>query len=571
MISIYPAKLKEILLKEGVITAENFETVVKDAERKNQNIVDLLISKGFVPKDYLLSLIAKVLNVGRANFSSEKIEETVLKLLPEDIARKRRVIIFGITPEKKLKVAMEDPTDLETIDFLKLRLKSEIVPYLATEDDLNRGFLLYQRQLTEDFKKIIEESIEASLRSKFKGDLKEAATDLPIVAIVDNLLAYAIASRASDVHFEIMTDLVIVRYRIDGVLHEIIRMPKEIHPAVVARMKILSGLRVDEHTHPQDGRFRHKLGDSFVDVRVSIISTYYGEKVELRLLSAGQKPLALSEIGFSEEDSKLLNSAVSRSYGMVLSCGPTGSGKTTTLYSLMNILNRPEVNIVTIEDPIEYDMRYINQTQVNVAAGITFAAGLRSILRQDPNIIMVGEIRDAETASIAVQSALTGHLVLSSLHTNDAPTAIPRLIDMDIPPFLVAAVLNIVVAQRLVRKIHLDCIESYKPDQGVINDIKRELKNLDLNSDKINLSQTFYRGLGCPSCGHTGYLSRVGIFEILQFTEAVRKVITEKDFSLDNLRKVARAEGMKTMFEDGLRKVERGITTIEEVFRVIRE
>jgi type II secretory ATPase GspE/PulE/Tfp pilus assembly ATPase PilB-like protein len=391
------------------------------------------------------------------------------------------------------------------------------------------------------------------------------------VAIVDNLLEYALSSRASDIHFEALDDAILVRFRIDGVLEEIIRMPKDIHPAITARMKILSGLRVDEHTHPQDGRFRHKIGDALMDIRVSIIPTFYGEKVEMRLLNAAQKPISLNELGLFDETIKLVEDGVKKTYGMVLVCGPTGSGKTTTLYSIMNILNRSEVNIVTIEDPIEYDMRYVNQTQVNVAAGITFATGLRSILRQDPNIIMVGEVRDAETANIAVQSALTGHLVLSSIHTNDAPTAVPRLIDMNVPPFLVSAVLNVVCAQRLARRIHNDCIESYTPDAETMKAIQLEFQSAEVNPNIVKIPKVLYRGRGCPACNNSGFLGRVGIFEAMNVTEGVRKLIMSPDFSLDALRKMARAEGMTTMLEDGLKKVELGITTLEEVLRVIRE
>ena len=402
------------------------------------------------------------------------------------------------------------------------------------------------------------------------GDLKQAAEDIPIVAIVDNLLSYAISSRSSDIHFEALDDVILVRFRIDGVLHEIIRMPKQIHPAITARIKILSGLRVDEHTHPQDGRFRYKLGENLIDVRVSIIPTFYGEKVEMRLLNAAQKPISLAEIGMFDDTIKFIKEGIAKTYGMVLVCGPTGSGKTTTLYSIMNILNRPEVNIVTIEDPIEYDMRYVNQTQVNVAAGITFASGLRSILRQDPNIIMVGEIRDTETANISVQSALTGHLVLSSIHTNDAPTAIPRLIDIGVPPFLVSAVVNVICAQRLTRRIHIDCVESYTPDSEMRKSFEREIKGLGVSSE-TQIPKTFYRGKGCSACNFTGFLGRVGIFEAMEVTEEIRKVITGENLNLDSIRELARKQGMVTMLEDGLRKVQLGITTIEEVFRVIRE
>ncbi|MDP3974786.1 MAG: ATPase, T2SS/T4P/T4SS family [Candidatus Jorgensenbacteria bacterium] len=571
MINLPPEKLKEIIIHAGAVDEATFDEVMIEAVRKRQSPVEILISRGLLSKDYFLILAAKALGVERVNLGVVKIDEPILRLLPEDVARRRKVIPFGQEPDGRFKVAMEDPTDLETLDFLTLRLKGAVKPYLADDDDLNRGFLVYQKRVTEDYKKVIEESVQESLRSKVRGDLEEAAADLPIVAIVDNLLEYAVSSRASDVHFEMLDDGILVRYRVDGILHEIIRMPKEIHPAVVARIKILSSLRVDEHTHPQDGRFRYKLGGNVIDIRVSVIPTFYGEKMVLRLLSAAQKPLSLAELGIFENDVKLIHEAIGKTYGMVLACGPTGSGKTTTLYSILNLLNKPEVNIVTIEDPIEYDMRYLNQMQVNVAAGITFASGLRSVLRQDPNIIMVGEIRDAETANISVQAALTGHLVLSSLHTNDAVTVVPRLIDMGIPPFLVAAVVNDIIAQRLVRKIHLECIESYVPEKSVAEAIGRELKSLGVDPRGVKLPKTFYRGKGCAACGDTGYLGRLGIFEVLPVTEPVRKLIISDEFNLDNLRTIARTEGMVSMFEDGLRKVERGTTTIEELFRVIRE
>jgi len=571
VINLPPEKLKDILVKQGLIDPSLFDSLQIESQRKRQDLADMIVSQGLVNKDYLYLLIARALGVERVNLGAAKIDENILRLIPEDAARRRKVIVFGREADGRYDAAMADPTDLETIDFLQLRLGGPVKPYLATDEDLNRGFSLYEKRLTQDFKKIIEESVKESLRSKAKGDLKEAASDLPIVAIVDNLMAYALSSRASDIHFEVLDDGILIRYRIDGVLHEIIRMPKEIHPAIVARIKILASLRVDEHYHPQDGRFRYKIGDDLVDVRVSIVPTFYGEKVELRLLSAAQKPLSFAELGMFEETIKVIQEAIKKSYGMVLVCGPTGSGKTTTLYSIMNVLNKPEVNIVTIEDPIEYDMRYLNQVQVNVQAGITFANGLRSLLRQDPNIIMVGEIRDTETANIAVQAALTGHLMLSSLHTNDAPTAIPRLMDMGIPPFLVAAVLNAVSSQRLARRIHLDCIESYTPDEGIISSVKKTLEELGADPAKVKIPKIFYRGRGCAVCNHTGYYGRIGLFEVLDITERIRKIIIDPNFSLDNLRRTGREQGMTTIFEDGLKKVERGLTTIDELFRVIRE
>src|SRR3989338_3329538 len=572
MLSLPQEQLKQLLIQEGFVDASTFDSMYVEAERKRQNVVDVLISQGFLNKDYFYSLLAKTLGIDRIHIRSVDVDEDVLKLLPEEIARQRRSIVFAREPSGMFHVAMEDPTDLETIDFLALKLGSSVKPFLATDEDLNRGFSLYEKKLTQDFKKVIEERIRESLRIKFGGSLEKAAEDLPIVAIVDNLLAYSLSSRASDIHIEILDDVVLVRFRIDGVLHEIIRMPKEIHPAVVARVKILSGLRVDEHAKPQDGRFRHKIGDDNIDIRVSALPTFYGEKIVMRLLRGADRPLSLAELGLSDDRMRdVVVDAISKSYGMFLVCGPTGSGKSTTLYALLNMLNRPEVNIVTVEDPVEYDMRFVNQVQVNPTAGITFSGGLRSILRQDPNIIMVGEIRDSETASISVQAALTGHVLLSSIHTNDAPTAIPRLIDMNVPPFLVSAVLNAVLAQRLTRRVHLQCIESYRPDEGAIESIRDELKVLGVDVSSFHIPTAFYRGKGCDSCGRTGYLGRVGIYEILHVNEAIREFIVSPNFDLANFRKLVRKEGMVSMFEDGLRKVEQGVTTIDEVFRVIRE
>ncbi len=569
MLVIPNQKLKELLIQEGLISGEEFDKLLDESKRMGQNVVDFLISRGFINSEYFYNFASKYFGVELANLASKKIDENILRQLAEDYARQKRVIVFTKELDGTLNAAMEDPNDLETIEFLKKNLKANIKPFLATPEDLNRGFALYGRQFTQDFKKIIEENIQASLSRKTKN-IKEAAKDMPIVSIVDTILSYAISLRASDIHIEILEDLILIRYRVDGILHEIIRIPKDVHPAIVARVKLLSSLKIDEHRKPQDGRFRYKVGPDLIDVRVSIIPIFYGEKVEMRLLPSTQKPLSLTELGFLDDVRKIIEENIKKSYGMVLICGPTGCGKTTTLYSILNILNKSEVNIVTIEDPIEYDMKYINQTQINQIAGITFATGLRSILRQDPNIIMVGEIRDEETAEIAVHSALTGHLLLSSLHTNDAATVMPRLIDMKIEPFLVAAVLNVIAAQRLVRKICIDCIESFIPDPAVVQSLEKELKNINPDS-KIKIPKFLYKGKGCPSCGGTGYKDRIGIFEVLEIDDEIRKVIVSTEFSLDSLNMLARKKGMTTMFEDGLYKVVTGVTTIEEVLRVIRE
>jgi len=568
MLRIPPKKLKELVVKEGLIDPATFDLLSLEAQRLGQNMSDVLISRNIITSSYLAGLLGRYFNVAAANLQAVSIDENILRLLPEDLARQKRVILFGRESDDLISAAMEDPSNLETIEFLERYLKSKIRPYLAIESDLNKGFSLYGKKLSEDFKKAIEAYIAESLRLGGRG--AEAAGEVPIVAIIDNLIAYAASLRASDIHLEIFEDSILIRYRIDGVLQEVIKMPKDVHAALTARLKLLAGLKIDEHFKPQDGRFRQKVGTDILDIRVAVIPTYYGEKIEMRLLPATQRPLSLEELGMFEETAKLVLENIKKSYGMVLVCGPTGSGKTTTLYSLLGILNRPQVNIVTVEDPIEYDVKYINQTQINPAAGVTFANGLRAILRQDPNIIMVGEIRDDETAEISVQSALTGHLVLSSLHTNDATTAVPRLLDMGILPYLVSAVLNAVLSQRLVRKICPTCIYSSEPTAEEIEALRGQTKELGLE-EKFRPPKFIYAGKGCPACGGSGYRGRLGIFEVLNVSEGIRKSIISPDFSLDLLKKEALKEGMTTMFEDGLKKIEKGLTTVEELLRVIRE
>lgn len=571
MLQIPDQKLKEILLKDKIVSAEDFDSAAAEAKRREQSVVNILFSRNLVKNDYLTRITAAYFGVQPAMLTSSRIDEQSLRLLPEEIARQKRAIVFGREPDGTLDIALDDPTDLSIIDFLTRYLKSKLKIFFASPEDLNLGFVYYSKQLAQDFKKIIEDNIQASLKVKISGkEEKEAALELPIVSIVDNLLTYAMASRASDIHIEILENDVLVRYRVDGVLYEILRMPKDVAPSIIARLKLLSGLKLDEHSHPQDGRFRHKIGTDLMDVRVAIMPTLYGEKVVLRLLTASQRIPSLEELGLLEDSKEILLKNVRRTYGMVLVTGPTGSGKTTTLYSVLNILNSPNVNIVTVEDPIEYEIAYVNQTQINPQAGITFPNALRALLRQDPNIILVGEIRDEETAEISVHSALTGHLVLSTLHTNDALTAIPRLVDMKIPSFLVAAVLNAVSAQRLVRRLCPDCRLSYKPDAEILKNIQKQFEEFKLES-KFKPPQVLYRAKGCPSCNNVGYKGRLNIFEIIDITEDLREAIVKPDFTLDYLREVARKQGFVTMFEDGLRKAEKGFTTLEEVLRVIGE
>ena len=562
-------KLKEFLVADGLITAEGFDELRADALRMEQNMADVLISRNVMTQVYFDELLSKYFGVKKANLSSQNVDEEVLRLVPEEVSREKRIVAFQREPDGSVAVAMEDPGDLASIEYLRRFLNAEIRPYLASEADLTYAQSLYSRGGAEYYRKMIEENVATSLRSQVSGGAEEAAQDLPIVAIVDNIIAYAASSRASDIHIEIFEDMLLVRYRIDGVLHEVLRLPKQVHSPITARIKLLANLKLDEHSKPQDGRFRQVVGNETIDLRVSIIPTFYGEKAEMRLLTAAQRPLSFEEIGMMDDTIAIIKENIAKSFGMVLISGPNGSGKTTTLYSILNVLNKPDVDIVTVEDPVEYNIKYVNQTQVNPAAGITFAGALRAFLRQDPNIVLVGEIRDEETADISVNAALTGHLLLSTVHTNDAPTVIPRLLDMKVPPFLVAAVLNLAMAQRLVGRICPDCIESYAPDQTTISVIMEQMASLGVEGYKP--PKAIYRGKGCANCGHTGLRGRIGIFEAMSVDEEIRKYIADPSFSLDQLRKLARKKGMITMFEDGMRKVERGNTTVEEVLRVIRE
>lgn len=566
----FPAqKLKETLISDQLITAERFGEISQEGERLNQKIEDILISRGIVSADYLYKFLAHYLGVELVDLDETKIDSKILRLLTPDMANQKRAIIFKKEADGALSVAMEDPGDLKTIEFLERFLKAKVKPFLVRPADLEKGFAIYSRQQAEDFKKTIQENIQNSLLVKEK-DMEKAATAVPVVALVENFLAYAVAARASDVHIETLENEIIVRFRIDGILHEIIRIPKEAHLPILARLKLLSGLKIDEHYKPQDGRLNVKVGEERVDIRVSIMPTIFGEKIEMRLLPATQKPLSLEELGMMEDHVNMLKENLAKTFGIILVCGPTGAGKTTTLYAVLNMLNKPEVNIVTVEDPIEYYMKYVNQTQVNPVAGITFANALRAFLRQDPNIIMVGEIRDEETAEISVHSALTGHLVLSSLHTNTAAAAIPRMIDMRVPPFLVSAVLNAVLAQRLARKICPSCIESFSLGEEQIGVIKSQLKEIE-GGENFDVPKISFHGKGCSVCNFSGYQGRVGIFELLNIDNEMRNFINSPQFALDKLETLAKKKGMITMFEDGLRKVGLGLTTVEEVLRVIRE
>lgn len=557
---ILPEELKEILLKSGFVAEKDIDSAIKAGTQIDRPVSDILVFRGLITDEALSQLIAEHYKVPYITLKNKTIDQAVLDTISESMARSYRMIPFEKN-ETTLKVAMEDPNDFEALEQARRRTRLKIVPHLASSADIARALAQYKRNIKQVFEQIIEENIKKA--TKTGDDLIRIAQDLPVVKILETLLQYAMAEEASDIHIEALESSVVVRFRIDGVLRDIITLPKSIQKAIVARIKILSELKIDEHRIPQDGRFKFAMDEDIISIRVSVIPAFYDENIALRLLSESSRPLPLEELGLVGGNAKIVSENLKKPYGMVLITGPTGSGKSTTLYSILNMLNDPGVNIWTIEDPIEYAINRVNQAQINPTTGFTFASGLRSLLRHDPNIIMVGEIRDNETAEMAIHSALTGHLVLSTLHTNSAAGAIPRFLDMGTEAFLVASTVNVVIAQRLVRKICTACIEKFKPTELELTLFKEKF------SGRLE-KQEFYRGRGCQECGGSGYKGRVGIFEVLAVSENIRE-LTLKHASLDAIEEQALKEHMVSMLEDGLDKISAGTTTIEEVLRAVRE
>lgn len=564
-------KLKEILLESGMITEESFAIAADESLRSGQTVPNILIGSGKIPEDYFAELLSSYYGVSVVNLLKEPIDMTTLELIPESYAKMKGVVAFAEDAKRGVvKVAMTDPNDLDTVEFLRAKLGRFVETYLTTGSSLRFGLRQYKGRLSGGFSEIISENIQKSLLITAETDLAKTVEAVPIIMILDSIIEHAMTLNASDIHFEPLEKETLVRFRVDGILQEIVALPKAIAPILVARVKVLASLQIDEHRVPQDGRFRFELEDgTTIDIRTNIMPVFKGEKVEMRLLKSSSRPLTLSDLGLSQEGFTILNEEIKKPHGMILVTGPTGHGKTTTLYAVLNILNTPKVNITTIEDPIEYELSRVNQTQVNTKAGITFSNGLRALLRQNPDIIMIGEIRDSETVDIAINSALTGHLLLSSLHTNDAPSAIPRLIDMGAPAFLLASTINLVIAQRLVRRICLSCVESY-PATAEIR--KLVAAQIELSNEKHTnqLPKNLFRGKGCNVCGYTGFQGQIGIFELFHIDEGIRELIL-KSASASEIRKLAIKHGMTTMFEDGLHKVESGVTSIEEVLRVVKE
>lgn len=528
------------------------------ALRENISLYDAILSKDLLTDENLGTLVADYLKLPYINLSKVSIPIEVLSILPESFAKHHSMISFSLDGTI-LSIATNNPEHKDALENIERKIAGRVHVYFTTKRSIDDAIGLYRKDLQKQFNELLLEIEQAE---------KLGHKDLPIAHMVHQLIEHAYVNKASDVHIEPAEETTLVRFRIDGVLHDVLQLPRSLHDQVVTRIKVLSRLRTDEHFSAQDGKLKVDLEQEDLDVRVSIVPIVRGEKVVMRLLSSASRQFGLSDLGMSDTDLEKVRTAFNKPYGMILSTGPTGSGKTTSMYAILKILNTREKNIATIEDPVEYEIAGLNQIQVNPKTNLTFAEGLRSLLRQDPDIMYVGEIRDSETADIAINSSLTGHLVLSTLHTNNAATTLPRLFDMGVEPFLVASTVQIVIGQRLIRKICDQCKVSYQ----------EKVVNLNKHIPKVYWKRHFgdtkeirlYKGKGCEVCHHSGFVGRVGIFEVLVMTESLKELIVRKvDASV--LEEKAVDEGMKTMLEDGLDKVQRGITTIEEVLRVTKE
>lgn len=570
--------IEKILVEAGVMSQAEINKYQKEAEEKKMGLLEFLLVDKIIDENKVFEKIAKdKYKIPFIDLSNETIRKDILQLIPEPIAQFHYIVAFGKT-SSKLKVATLDPTDLQTIAFIEKKVGLPLEIYYTTPSSLENVLKQYHKSLKAEFEKITKKKVNEDIGESEK--LKELAEDLPIIRVVDTLLEYAIFEGASDIHIEPEEKEVRIRYRIDGMLREVMTLPKKIHPGLVARIKILSNLKLDEHRLPQDGRFKIENDEYKISFRVSVIPIFDGEKIVMRLLNESNRILTLEQLGFQGGSLERIKRNINKPHGMVLVTGPTGSGKTTTLYTILNILNKPKVNITTIEDPIEYRMPRVNQSQVNPKIGYTFAAGLRAFLRQDPDIIMVGEIRDEETAEIAVNAAMTGHLVLATLHTNDAATALPRLQDMKVASFLVASTVNVIIAQRLVRKVCPNCIVKYKLEKEVIKELNQQFNTEEIfksfrdnrllkKGEKKWSDLYFYKGKGCSQC-KDGYKGRIGIYEVLEVTPEISDLVVKKA-SADAILKKAIEQGMHTMLIDGMIKAKNGVTTIEEIIRVTKE
>jgi len=578
-------QLKRFVIDAGLVPKKDIVSAQKVATEEKRTLAEALIAGGYMTEDDMRRVESYVLGIPFVSLKDLKIDFSVLSMIPEPVARNHNIIAFKKSDES-LEVAMLDTADLPAIDFIKKKVGLKILPRLTDTESMRYALQQYQKTLKDEFGDIIaKESAALKIIAQEGGDdvseddLAKMAEDLPVVRIVDTLLRHAIIQNASDIHIEPMEEQVLVRYRIDGILHDAMTLPKHAAPTIAARIKVLSSLKLDEKRLPQDGRFKMEMDGQKVSFRVSVLPIFFGEKIVMRLLRENRSGFSLEGAGFHGTTLERLQGAMRATTGIILVTGPTGSGKTTTLYTVLDLLNTPDVNISTIEDPIEYQMPRINQTQVKSDIGFTFSTGLRSLMRQDPDIIMVGEIRDKETASLAINAALTGHLVLATVHTNSAAGTVARLVDMGIESFLMVSTLQVAIGQRLVRKI----TEEFRVPYTLSSNEKSKLsKHVDLDKvldtlkeEKIVKSNASWNSIpfyhpGESPDGESGYKGRVGIHEILPFSPAIKEMVMASS-TADQIEEQGRKEGMLTMLEDGIYQSARGVTTIEEVLRVVNE
>jgi type IV pilus assembly protein PilB len=580
-------ELNNALVQNKILTADKLEVLEKDLSQVKTPILweDFLVGKKAVTEQELLALKTQILAVPIVDLTAIQIPQDVLNLVPEPIAHRHQVISFAKTSDE-LSLAMTDPEDIQTREFIARKTGLQIKTFLIGRTSLDFGLSKYHSSLEKEIKHLFTPAAKP-LTVKVEGEsalddgLKKMAGEVPIIRVVDTLLEYAVFEKASDIHIEPQENAVTVRYRIDGVLHDVMTLPKIIQAAIVARIKVLSNLKIDEHRLPQDGRFKIEKDGYKFSLRVSTIPIFDGEKVVIRLLDESARAQTLEELGFEKDSLETISRSMQKPHGMLLVTGPTGSGKSTTLYTVLSMLNTKSVNISTIEDPVEYRIVGTNQMQVNPKIGLTFDVGLRALLRQDPNIIMIGEIRDRETAEEAVHAAMTGHLVFSTLHTNSAAAALPRLLDIGVEPYLIASTINAVLAQRLVRIICKDCQQPFTLDDAAISSLAKEFHMEKLLPTLVRVGAVpaktksiselkFYKGQGCDKCGSTGYRGRLGIHEILEVTPGVAQMIMEHKSAAD-IQDQGEKEGMVLMWEDGFIKALKGITTIDEIVRVSKE
>ncbi len=564
MLNVRRHAVGRIVLDKGFATEKDIEKALSVQKVTKEPLLKILIDTGVLTEEQAAQVLADQWGLQYVNLLNYPVDKESLRLL--DPERARYYGIFVLKKEgKKVHVAISDPTNIEAMDYLRLTLGNNIAFYVSTRAAINQAIEKYY-EMESALKQAEEEAGPTPEVIKQEEELditklKQLGEEAPVIRLVNNIISQAIVEGASDIHVEPLELSLRVRYRIDGILYEKQTFPKTIQPGIISRFKIMANMDIAEKRVPQDGRISLKFEGRKIDFRASSLPTVYGEKIVLRILDKSKALMPLEKLGFSAENLKKFEEIIDQPYGMVLISGPTGSGKTTTLYSALHRLNTPTRNIITVEDPVEYQIRGINQVQVNDKAGLTFASALRSILRQDPDIILIGEIRDGETARIAIESALTGHLVFSTIHTNDSASIPTRLIDMGIEPFLVASSLIGATAQRLIRKVCNYCKKPYRPDSDVLQNLSSQTS---VNLEDID----FYKGEGCDKCNHTGYKGRVAINEILPITPAVQKLIM-KNASSREIAEQAKKEGMKTLLDDALTKAAEGLTTIEEVLRVV--